>query len=75
MYKFALIQSDNAVQALVQGTARYKHAQYTAVQVKPGVTCKEGMFYNEKTGLFYDDAAFTKIGDKAVATATEAESA
>jgi hypothetical protein len=71
MLKFALVQPDNTVQIIVPGTARYRHAQYTAVQVQSGVVCAAGMYFNKTTGLFYDDAAFTKIGGVAV----DAESA
>lgn len=71
MFKYALIPpGTKTVQTIVPGTGRYKHEQYETVQVKNGVACKAGDYYDAKTGLFYDDETCTTINGVSVETSS-----
>lgn len=51
----------NIVENIIVGDASFTLTGYTILQIKSGVLCEIGMYYNSSDGLFYQDAAFTSI--------------
>ena len=59
---FALIPIGQiSVENLIIASGDYTQENYELVEVKSGVYCSPGMFYNSSTGLFYQDEAFENI--------------
>lgn len=56
-----LASGSNIVENIIVSDAGFTLEGYVAIEIKSGVFCQPGMFYNADDGLFYDDAAFTLI--------------
>lgn len=59
--------SSNIVVSMVDVPNSFSMAGYIFVSIPKGAKCDVGMHYDIYSSLFYDDAAFTKIGGVSVA--------
>lgn len=59
--------ASNIVTSLVDVPDDFVMSGYIFVAIPNGAKCAIGMYYDIYSGLFYDDAAFTKIAGVSVA--------
>lgn len=77
-YRAMLKGNSNKVLSIVNVPSTFIVKGYTFIKIQEGVYCQAGMYYCEKTGLFYDDEEFTSINGISVVqtdSAGQAESA
>ncbi|WP_123801483.1 hypothetical protein [Candidatus Pantoea deserta] len=59
---FALIPAGKTVvENLIVASRDYTRDGYDLVEIKSGVYCSPGMFYDSSTGLFFQDDGFSTI--------------
>ncbi len=62
MSNYAVLDSNNVVTNIIVADADFiKTVGWSAILYTEGIFVQIGMYYNSEDGLFYDDAAFTKI--------------
>ncbi|CAK8736356.1 hypothetical protein SODG_000606 [Sodalis praecaptivus] len=64
---YALIpEGSNRVENIIVASDDYQRKGYYTIRYNDTIFCQPGMYYNTKTGLFYDEPEFRHINRSAV---------
>lgn len=64
---YALIpEGSNRVENIIVASDDYQRKGYYTIRYDDTIFCQPGMFYDKKSGIFYDDKIFTKINKVSV---------